>query len=104
MTVAKKWLLRIVIAVVFFVALIAATDNSQEVALTFLGFKTPTAPLSWWVLASFVAGAIFAMLINFYTNTRLRMAARKANRAATKTNKELDKARAEEPPAPTPEK
>ena len=79
MNLVKKWLLRLVIFIVFVVALVAATDNSQEVALTFLGMQTPTAPLSWWVLAAFLAGVLFGIVINFMTNTRLRMAARKAS-------------------------
>ena len=94
MNLVKKWLLRLVIFVVFVVALVAATDNSQEVALTFLGMQTPTAPLSWWVLAAFLLGVLFALVINFMTNTRLRMAARKATRTVEKANKELDKAKA----------
>ena len=99
MTFLKKWALRLLIFVVFVIALIWATDNSQEVALTFLGYQSPTAPLSWWVLAAFVAGVLFGMLINFFTNTKLRMAARRATKTVQKTNKELDKAKAG-PPAP----
>lgn len=94
MNLVKKWSLRFVIFVVFIIALVAATDNSQEVALTFVGYQTPQAPLSWWVLAAFVAGVLFGMVINFFTNTRLRMAARKANKTVEKTSKELDKAKA----------
>lgn len=99
MNLVKKWAFRLVLFIVFLVALIAATDNSQEVALTFVGYKTRTAPLSWWVLAAFVLGIIFAMVINFFTNTKLRMAARKASRSAEKTNRALDKAKAAPAPA-----
>lgn len=93
MIVFKKWLFRIILLVVFIVALIAATGNSQEVALTFLGFHTPTVPLSWWVLAAFVVGVLFGMLVNFFTNTQLRMTARRATKAVEKTSRELDKAK-----------
>lgn len=102
MTLAKKWLFRVVLAIVFLVALVAATENSQPVALTFLGYKTPTIPVSWWVLAAFVLGVIFGVVINFFTNAKLRMAARKANRSVDKANKELDKAKASKVPKPAP--
>ncbi|HKI74015.1 MAG TPA: LapA family protein [Pseudomonadales bacterium] len=94
MSFVKKWLFRVILFIVFIAALIAATDNSQEVALTFVSLKTPVAPLSWWVLAAFVIGVLFGMVINFFTNTKLRMAARKANKTVAQTNKELDKVKA----------
>lgn len=91
----RKWLFRLVVLVVFLVALIAATDNSQEVALGFLDWRTPEWPLSWWVLTAFVLGVLFGMVVNFLTNAKLRMQARRANRAVAKTAKELDKAKAD---------
>lgn len=100
MNLLKKWSLRVLLFVVFIVALVAATYNSQDVALSFLGWKTPEFPLSAWVLTAFVLGVLFGMAINFFTNAKLRMTARKANRAVEKATRDLDKARAkqERPP------
>lgn len=94
MDLIKKWLLRIVILIVFFVALIAAADNSQEVALGFLGYETGQWPVSWWVLTAFVLGVLFGLLLNLLSNTRLRLDARKASKEISRTHKALDKERA----------
>ena len=94
MALIKKWLFRIILFVAFIVALVAASDNSQEVPLSFLGYKTPELPVYWWVLLAFVVGVLFGMALNLVTNTRLRLDARKANKTVAKTTRELDQARA----------
>jgi uncharacterized integral membrane protein len=94
MDLIKKWLLRIVIFIVFIAALIAASDNSQEVALGFLGYETAEWPVSWWVLTAFVLGVLFGLLLNFLSNTQLRLDARKASKEVSRTHKALDKERA----------
>lgn len=91
----KTLLFWLVAIIVFFVALLAAVDNSAAVALTFMDWSTPEVPVSWWVLASFVLGVLFASLINIWTNTRLRLKTRQANKQVSKVNRDLDKARAE---------
>jgi uncharacterized integral membrane protein len=91
----KKWLFRIVLFVVFVVALLAASDNSQEVPLTFLDYQTPAWPVSWWMLLAFVVGVGFGLMLNFVSNTKLRMDARKASKTVAKTSKELDEALAQ---------
>ena len=91
MNLIKKWLFRLVLLVVFVVALLAASDNSNEVPLTFLEYQTPEWPISWWMLASFVIGVLFGTLLNSWSNTRLRVSARKANKQVEKTNRELDR-------------
>jgi len=78
--------------------LLAASANSQEVALSFLGWSTPEWPLSAWVLVAFVVGVLFGILLNFFTNTKLRMDARSARKRVEKTSAELDKAKAEPVP------
>ncbi|MFT7685862.1 MAG: putative integral membrane protein [Candidatus Azotimanducaceae bacterium] len=95
MKVLKSLLFRFVVVVLFFVALLAASDNSEEVSLTFLEYVTPTWPISWWVLSAFVCGVIFASVFNTWTNTRLRLVARKANKVVDKTNHDIDLVKAE---------
>jgi putative membrane protein len=95
MKLVKTLLFWFVAIIVFFVALLAAVDNSAAVALTFMDWSTPEAPISWWVLASFVIGVLFASMINIWTNTRLRLKARSANKQVNKVNSNLDKVRAQ---------
>jgi uncharacterized membrane protein YciS (DUF1049 family) len=95
MNLLKKWLFRLVLLVIFVVALLAASDNSHEVPLTFLEYQSPEWPISWWMLASFVVGVIFGTLINTWSNTKLRVRARKANKQVEITNRELDRTKSD---------
>lgn len=76
----KRWLFRLLLLVIFVVALLAASDNSQEARLGFLGYETPEWPLSWWMLTAFVVGVLFGVLLNAWSNTKLRLKARQAKR------------------------
>ncbi len=87
----KKWLFIFVMLAVFIVALLAAADNSEEVALKFMDFETPVWPISWWILTAFVIGVLFGNLLNVVSNTRLRMNARRANKMAAARTQELDR-------------
>ena len=90
----KGIIFKLIAFMVFFIALLAASDNSEEVSLTFLQYSTPLWPISWWVLAAFVIGVVFASVINSWNNTQLKLAARKANTQVKQTNRELDLAKA----------
>ena len=90
----KKTVFWITALIVFVVALLAAADNSDEVALKFLEYETPLWPISWWVLLAFVVGILFGNLLNFVSNTRLRMNARAANKTARNRTEEMDKLKA----------
>ena len=46
MTFIKKWLLRALLLLVFILVLLAASENSQAVALVFLDFSSPQWPVS----------------------------------------------------------
>ncbi len=96
MKLVKSLIFKFIAVVVFFIALLAASDNSEKVALTFLEYSTPEWPISWWVLSAFVLGVAFATMLNTWANTRLRMAARKANSEVKKTNQTIDKVRADQ--------
>ncbi len=98
MNLIKKWLFRLLVVFVFVAALLAASDNSTEVPLTFLEYKTPDWPISWWMLSAFVIGVLFGTLLNTWSNTRLRMNARSANKQVEKTVQELDRKKAESLP------
>ena len=95
MTLLKKWLFRLLLFGVFIAALVGASDNSTEVPLTFLDDQTPVWPISWWMLAAFVIGVLFGTLLNTWSNTKLRISARNANKQVKKSAKELDKSRAQ---------
>lgn len=101
MNLIKKWLFRLLVVFVFVAALLAASDNSTEVPLSFLDYKTPDWPISWWMLSAFVIGVLFGTLLNTWSNTKLRMNARSANKRVDKTVRELDKKKAEPLPVAT---
>jgi uncharacterized integral membrane protein len=90
----KKTLFLFIALVAFLVALLAAADNSAEVALRFLEYETPVWPISWWMTSAFVVGVVFGNLLNVVSNTRLRMDARRARKTADGRTQELDQARA----------
>ena len=91
----KKTLFLSIALVAFLVALLAAADNSSEVALRFLEYETPVWPISWWMISAFVIGVVFGNLLNVVSNTRLRMDARRARKTADGRTQELDQARAQ---------
>jgi len=96
MKMVKGLLFKLLAILVFFVALLAAADNSEEVSLSFLEYSTPQWPISYWVLSAFVCGVLFSSMINTWTNTRLRFAARKANNLVKQTNKDIDQVKADD--------
>ena len=95
MKLIKSLVFKVVAVMVFLFALLAAADNSQKVALTFVDVSTPELSLFWWVLMAFVTGGVFSALINTWINASLRLAVRKANSEVNKTNQSIDQARAE---------
>jgi len=101
MTLLKKWLFRLVLLMIFIVALLLASDNSNVVPLRFLDYQTPVWPISWWMLTAFVIGVLFSTLLNTWSNTKLRISARSANKQVEKSTKELDKTRAQSLPVAT---
>jgi putative membrane protein len=94
MALIKKWSLRLLLLLVFVVVLLLATDNSQLVALSFLGYQSPEAALSWWVIGAFVLGAVFSMSLNLVTTTRLKLQVRSVRHSAEQSLVALDKANA----------
>ena len=94
----RNLVFKLVAVVLFFTVLLLASENSTEVALTFLEYSTPVWPISWWVLGAFLIGVIFASIINSWTNARLKLATRKVNTRIQKTNETLDKVKAEKTP------
>ncbi len=94
MSLVKKWLFRFVLLFLFVAALLAASDNSTEVTLTFLDWQTPEWPISWWMLSAFLLGVGFGVLLNAWSNARLRLDARRAARRVEETERELDRNRA----------
>ena len=85
---------KVLIVLVVFLGLFFGTDNSESVAIVFLQYSTPELPISGWVLGSFVLGVLFASIINTWTNTRLRLASRKANNQMLKVNQTIDQVNA----------
>ena len=95
MTFIRKVLFFILLVFLFVIALLAAADNSDAVALKFLDWRSPVWPVSWWMLMAFVIGVLFGIALNFYSNTLLRLDARHANKAAVDRTRQLDRARVE---------
>ena len=87
----KKVLLGLLLIIVFFLALIGATDNSSAVSLVFLEYSTPQWPISWWVLLAFVFGAVFGYAMSLGRNVRSQVAVIKTKRELSRSNAELEK-------------
>ena len=94
MTFIRKTLFLIVAPIVFVVALLAAADNSDEVALRFLDHESHAWPISWWMLIAFLLGVLVGALLNLAANLRLRMDVRRAGKVADDRGRELDRVRA----------
>ena len=101
MTLLKRCLAGLLLAMVFVLAFLAAVDNSDPVALKFLGYASPRWSVSWWILCAFLAGAFCAFLAGLAANARLRLKARNASRLAAARARELAQLRADMPPAAT---
>lgn len=91
----KKILFLFIALVAFLFALLAAADNSEQVALKFLEYETPVWPISWWITSAFVVGVVFGNLLNVVANTRLRMEARRERKTAQGRTQELDLVKAQ---------
>jgi uncharacterized integral membrane protein len=91
----KKVLFLSIALVVFLIALLAAADNSAEVALRFLEYESPVWPISWWMIAAFVVGVAFGNLLNVVSSTRLRMESRRDRKIAQGRIKDLDQVKAQ---------
>ena len=90
----RKALFGVFLIFLFVVALLAAADNSDVVAIRFLDWQSALWPVSWWMLMAFVIGVLFGMALNFYSNTLLRHTARQANQVVVDRNRQLDQFRA----------
>jgi putative membrane protein len=90
----KKVLLGFLLVIVFFLALVGATDNSGAVSLVFLEYSTPAWPIAWWVLLAFVLGSVFGYVMAFGRNVRSKVAVLKTKRELSRSNTELEKLQA----------
>lgn len=87
----KKLLLGLLLIIVFFLALVGATDNSSTVSLIFLDYATPVWPIAWWVLIAFVLGTIFGYLMSLGPHVRSQVEVLKTRRELSRSNAELEK-------------
>ena len=90
MNLVKKCFFRGVLFIIFLIALVAASENSADVSLKFLDYRTPEWPVSWWVLIAFVIGLGLGSLLNFVSNTQLRLRYREAEKKIAATNRRMD--------------
>ena len=90
MNLVKKCFFRGVLFIIFIIALVAASENSADVSLKFLDYRTPEWPVSWWVLIAFVIGLGLGSLLNFVSNTQLRLRYREAEKKIAATNRQMD--------------
>jgi len=93
MKLINSLIFKLTVLLVIIIVLLAAVDNSQDVALKFLDFSTFELPLLGWVIIAFVSGIICASVVNMWTNTRLKLKIRSANKQVNQANDALDEAR-----------
>jgi putative membrane protein len=86
----RKFLLVLFLMIVFILVLVAVTDNSSLVALTFLTYATPQWPIAWWILIAFLVGILFGYLMSLGSNVRSKVTALKSRRELEKTNTRLE--------------
>jgi putative membrane protein len=98
MNLVRRWLFRAILLVVFLVVMVAASENSTEVSLVFIDYRTPEWPVAWWMLSAFVAGLFLGSVLNLFSNTKLRLKHRVAEKKVVATTRELDQVRATSAP------
>jgi uncharacterized membrane protein YciS (DUF1049 family) len=91
----KKILFLFIALVTFLVALLAAADNSAEVALRFLEYESPVWPISWWMISAFIVGVVFGNLLNVVSNTRSRIESRRERKIAQGRTRDLGEEKAQ---------
>jgi uncharacterized membrane protein YciS (DUF1049 family) len=91
----KTVLVRAIALVLFFLALVAGSQNSDLVALQFLDWRSGEMALSYWLLIAFLLGVAVTAVYNLWANTRLRLAARRANKNVNRAERDIDKLKAE---------
>ena len=85
--------------VVLFVAVwLGSTQNSAPVELRFLDLVSPSWPLSYWLVLAFALGFFAAVLLNSWSNLRLRLRTRRAEGEARRVDKLEVKKGGEEAP------
>ncbi len=94
MNLIKSVVVKLIALILALIVMVAASYNSDPVALSFLDWKTPEQPVSLWMIVSFVIGIGVAMLYNLWANTQLRLVARKANKTVNRTQADMDKLKA----------
>ena len=95
----KSLIFKLVAVIIFMLAVLVASENSEKVILSFLDYDSVAWPVSWWMMTAFLSGVIVASVWNLWTNSALRLAVRKANKRSDKTNQSLDQVRAVKTPA-----
>ena len=94
MKLIKRCVFILLLFLVFVVAMVLASENSSEVSLRFLSYESPSWPVSWWMLTAFVVGVLSGSLLNLFSNTRLRLRRRTAEKQKVQTARELDQQKA----------
>lgn len=74
-------------------------QNGTQLQLKYFSWSTPFLPLSLYVILSFAAGYILAVVVGFSTGLRFRFRASGAERELRQLRDELDKLRKKEPDA-----
>ena len=78
---------------VLFIGVMFTINNTVLVSINLVFFTLPEASLSTWLVATFIMGGIFGMLVSVVTVLTLRARLRAEKRRVTNANKELDKLR-----------
>ena len=90
----KKWVFRLFLLMVTILALVVASENSSEVVITVLSYRSPSLPISWWVILAFLFGFAMASLLNFVYTARARLRYREIEKQVSEAKHELDRLKA----------
>lgn len=95
MALLQKVIIVLVVIFLILVALIFSINNQMSVALDFIFFETPPYGVAFWLILSFVAGAIIGVLLTSVALLRSGVRRKGLERKLDHAEKARDQARLE---------
>lgn len=100
------WLKRIAVAcallAVALLGALLAVDNHGLVALRFLGWESAQLAVFWWLYVAFLGGALVGFALCAFGFVRGKLGERRLKRALAERDRELERLRSAQQPAPAP--
>ncbi|NWO06434.1 MAG: LapA family protein [Alteromonadaceae bacterium] len=95
-----KILITVLVLALILVALVFSLNNQTDVSLNFLLFETQPHGVAVWIIMAFVVGALCGLVLTLLATFRSQVSRRGLKKKLEKTEKALEKSRAENDRAP----